>query len=105
MTVLGFVTTLLSASLPIAECKKYVFIYAIAHPLAALLSCIVKALLGIVPTNESERPLIVFMNSLTVSPVVLLLPFYFLLINVSGRFLRLRCSNSVSFDCQLSNNA
>ncbi|PIL30735.1 hypothetical protein GSI_06903 [Ganoderma sinense ZZ0214-1] len=59
-TTFAFVTTLLSASLPIAECKRHV-LYAAARPLAALLSYAVTVLSGITPTND--RPYIVAMNS------------------------------------------
>ncbi|PIL30741.1 hypothetical protein GSI_06909 [Ganoderma sinense ZZ0214-1] len=59
-TTLAFVTTLLSASLPIAECKRHVLLYAAARPLATLLSYAVTVLSGITPTND--RPYIVAMN-------------------------------------------
>ncbi|KAM5542168.1 hypothetical protein V8D89_004041 [Ganoderma adspersum] len=62
-TTLGFATTLLSASLPVAECKRHVLLYVAARPLAALLSYNVTILSRIIPSDD--RPFIVAMNSFT----------------------------------------
>ncbi|PIL30744.1 hypothetical protein GSI_06912 [Ganoderma sinense ZZ0214-1] len=49
-TTLGFATTLLSASLPTAECKRYVLLYTAAAPLASLLSYSVTVLSRVAPS-------------------------------------------------------
>lgn len=102
-TTLGFATTLLSASLPIAEYKRHVLLYAAAQPLTALLSYAVTALSRIVPTHELG-PVIMSTRFFTVSPAAFLLLFEFPFIDVSERLVRLRRPNSESLDCKLPNN-
>ncbi|KAM5542173.1 hypothetical protein V8D89_004046 [Ganoderma adspersum] len=62
-TTLGFATTLLSSSLPVAECKQHVLLYTAARPLAGLLSYSVTTLSGIVPSDD--RPFMLVLNSFT----------------------------------------
>ncbi|PIL30748.1 hypothetical protein GSI_06916 [Ganoderma sinense ZZ0214-1] len=57
-TTLGFATTLLSASLPTAECKRYVLLYTAAAPLASLLSYSVTVLSRVAP-SYNRLPIIV----------------------------------------------
>ena len=71
-TTLGFATTLLATSLPIAECKRHVLLYTAARPLAVLLSYSATTLSGIVPSDD--RPLMFVLNAFTVSPAASLLP-------------------------------
>ncbi|KAM5542178.1 hypothetical protein V8D89_004051 [Ganoderma adspersum] len=58
---LGFATTLLSASLPVAECKRHVLLYAAARPLAAFLSSSVTTLSQTIHGNQ--YPLMIVINS------------------------------------------
>lgn len=101
-TALGFATTLVSASFPMAECKRYVAIYAAAQPLAALFSYSATMLSGIVPSKR--RSITIVMNSFTVSPTVFLLPSKLLLIVLSEWHVRLCRAHSESFDYRLSND-
>ncbi|KAI1781771.1 hypothetical protein LXA43DRAFT_1054835 [Ganoderma leucocontextum] len=65
-TTLGFTTTLLSASLPIAECKTHILVFATARPSAALLSYSVTKLFQITPGNIAVKvPLLLALNCFT----------------------------------------
>lgn len=105
-TVLGFSTTLLSASLPIADCKRYILLYAAMLPLAAPLSYTATTPAQVVPTDGPKAPFTLFMKYFIVSPALLLLlsgitP----LTSISERPVRLCRTRTKNHDCgQLSNN-
>ncbi|KAM5542174.1 hypothetical protein V8D89_004047 [Ganoderma adspersum] len=67
-TALGFATTLLTASLPVAECKRHVLLYAAARPVSALLAYCVATLSRTTPA--SHWPPIVILYSFTSGLVV-----------------------------------
>ena len=69
-TALGFATTLLAASLPIAECKRRVLLYAAVRPVCAFLVYAVATLSRTTPA--SHWPPIVILYSFTVSPAALI---------------------------------
>ena len=109
-TALGFATTLLAASLPIAECKRRVLLYAAARPVCAFLAYSVATLSRTTPA--SQWPPIVILYSFTVSPAASSLPFdsidclLTLFIDVSptvqlDRPGRLRHIRLETLDCQL----
>ena len=71
---LGFATTLLSASLPVAECKRHVLLYAGARPLAAFLSHAATTLSQTARIHGNKHSLMIVITSFAVSPTMLLFP-------------------------------